>query len=115
MSFRSSSIPAVATSLSTEATKVLEDDKLLKGAMQVLKANQFDLEDLRHFSKNDCLWMAFTLPPYQLFIRAVYLLRRKYSYHEVAQGEQTTTRSYCCFNFYIICCYFKTAKEEKNI
>mmetsp|Transcript_16959 Transcript_16959/g.23301 ORF Transcript_16959/g.23301 Transcript_16959/m.23301 type:complete len:106 (+) Transcript_16959:39-356(+) len=84
MSFRSSSIPAVAPSLSTEATKVLEDDKLLKGAMQILKANQVDLEDLHHLSKNDCLWVAFTQPPYQLSIRG-----RKYSHHEVAQeGEQ---------------------------
>lgn len=95
MSYRSSSIPSVVPPLSSEASQFTADDKLLREALKVLKEHQIDF-DFLHLAKNDCLWSTFTHPPFELSLRAVYLLRRKFSYHEAEEGavtEATVTTS----------------------
>jgi len=69
----------------TDSKLTPEENKLLNEALSVLKSAHVDLINLS-LTYNDCLWLAFTQPPYQLSIQSVSLLRQKFS----RQQSETT-------------------------
>lgn len=69
-------------------SKLIAEDKLVNEALNILRSADVNLEDLS-LNINDCLWLAFTQPPYQLSIQAVTLLRRKFSKKESLRTVQS--------------------------